>query len=114
MKGAGLEAIGRSAFVRTSGGRLLGAALHKGQRLTADGALLFETDSFAHAVLTFTASGVEAKLSVYDPRWVRIHVDRRPAKVLVDGKDRPFEYDATAQYVQVACSRVREVRVQYD
>ena len=113
ISGNGLEAIGRSAFVRTSGGQVLGAALHNGQRLVADGTLLFETDSFGHVVLTYTDTGVEAKLSLYNPQWAKVHVAKPPAKVWMNGQEQADEYEAASGCVTVEGGRINEVRVQY-
>ena len=109
----GVEAIGRSCFVRTSGGRVQGMVLHNGQRISSGGVLLFETNSAGHAVLTFGDDGVEAKLDVYDSDQVRIHVDRAPAKVLVNGEERPFEYEVESGCVKLDYYAIHEVRVQY-
>ncbi len=87
--------------------------LHNGQRISAGGALLFETDSAGHAVLTFGDDGVEAKLDVYDGVKLRIHVDRAPTKVLVNGEEQPFTYEAEASCVSLDCYRARQVRIQY-
>jgi hypothetical protein len=113
ISAAGVEAIGRSCFVRTSGGRVQGAVLHNGQRLSLGGALVFETNSAGHAVLTFGDDGVEAKLDVYDSDQVRIHVDRAPSKVFVNGEARPFEYDDGASCVKLDYYAIHEVRVEY-
>ena len=113
MAANGVEAVGRSCFVRTSGGRVNAAVLHNGQRLSAGGVLLFETNSAGHVVLTFEDDAVEAKLDVYDSDQVRIHVDRRPVKVLVNGRERPFEYEEAQRCVKLDYYGIREVRVQY-
>jgi len=113
ISAAGVEAIGRSCFVRTSGGRVQGAVLHNGQRLSLGGALVFETNSAGHAVLTFGDDGVEAKLDLYDSDQVRIHVDRAPSKVFVNGEARPFEYDDTSSCVKLDYYAIHEVRVEY-
>jgi len=113
MAANGVEAVGRSCFVRTSNGRVDAAVLHNGQRLSADGVLLFETNSAGHALLTFGDDAVEAKLDVYDSDQVRIHVDRKPAKVLVNGRERPFEYEESARCVKLSYYGIREARVQY-
>jgi hypothetical protein len=113
MTAAGVEVVGRTALVRTSGGRLLGAVLHNGQKLTADGTLLFETDSAGHAVLTFTDRGVEGTLNLYNPRWFSLHVARPPARVLVNGKEHAFTYDAGTQSVKIESTNPREVKLEY-
>ena len=109
----GVEAVGRSCFVRTDGGRVRGAVLHHGQRLSLGGVLLVETNSAGHALLTFAEDGMEAKLDLYDSSRVRLHVDRAPTKAVVDGKERPFEYDAAAQCVTLPYYGIHEVRLQY-
>jgi hypothetical protein len=66
--------------------------------------LLFETDSFGHAVLSFRDTGVEAKVTLYDPRWVKLHAAKRPARVLVDSREQPFEYEAATVRVMLNAS----------
>jgi hypothetical protein len=123
MSANGVEAVGRTCFVRTSGGRLLAAALHKGQRLSVGGVLVFETNSYGgrrhaapagHAVISFGDDGVEARLDVYDSNQVRIHVDRAPARVLVDGKERPFEYEEESRCVKLRYFNVHGVSIRYE
>jgi hypothetical protein len=109
-----VSAVGRSCFVRRSGGRLPAAALHKGQRLSVGGVLVFETNSAGHAVLTFGDDGVEARLDVHDSNQVRIHVDRAPVKVLVDGKERLFEYEQESHCVKLGYFNIHEVSIQYE
>jgi len=113
MNGAEVEAVGRSALIRQSGGRLASAAIHNGQRLAADGSLLFETDSAGHAVLTVGDGGVEATLDLYNATWVRLRSDVRPAKVMVDGRECPFEYDDAARIVRLKHWNPRTVQVLY-
>jgi hypothetical protein len=109
---AGLALTGRSCFVRRSAGRFLAAAVHNGQRLLADDELLFETDSWGHAALTFGDDAIDARLAVYDPRWVKVHVPTKPEKVLVNGKEREFEYEAETRCVKFSASAsTREVHI---
>jgi hypothetical protein len=114
ISASGLEATGRSCFLRTCGGRIRGAVLHNGQRLSLNGVLIFETNSAGHALLTYGDDGVEAKLDVYDSDQVRIHVDRAPSRVFVNGKERPFEHDQASSCVKLNCYAIHEVRVEYD
>jgi hypothetical protein len=111
INSAGVTAVGRSAFLRRSGGRVAAAVLHNGQRLTADGALLFETDSAGHAVITFGDGGTGATLDLYNPTWVRLHSAARPEKVLVNGRERPFEYDDASHTVTIKHTNPRTVEV---
>ena len=113
MSANGVEAVGRTCFVRTSGGRVRGAVIHNGQRLSAGGMLLFETTSAGQAVVTFGDDGVEAKLDMYDSDQVRLHVDRAPAKVVIDGKERAFEYDQATKCVTLKYYGIHEVDIRY-
>jgi len=96
---AGVEAVGRSCFVRRSGGQVTAAALQRGQRLTVDGVLLLENGSIGHAALRFTEKTVTATMELYDGVPVRVHAPRRPARVLIDGEEHAFEYDPERQCV---------------
>jgi hypothetical protein len=109
----GVEVVGRSCFVRTAGGRVQGAVLHSGQRLSKDGALLFETNSCGQALITFGDDAVDVKLDLYDNDELRVHVDRTPKKVIVDGKERAFEYENEKQCVRVNAWGIHTVRVEY-
>lgn len=110
MAAHGIEAVGRSCFVRRSGGRVLRAALHSGQRLSADGAVLFETNSWGQAVVTFGDDAIDVTLDLYDSSWSRVHVPERPAKVLVNGEETDIEYDAE-QHTVTLSGRTREARI---
>ncbi len=114
MSANGVEAVGRSCFVRRAGGQVTAAALHNGQRISADGVLLFETNSAGHAVLTFSQNLVTAKLSIYDNVTLRIHVPQRPAKVLANGEERPFEYEPDSQCVKIEGGALHEVRIPFE
>jgi hypothetical protein len=111
MATQGIEAVGRSCFVRRSGGRVVGAALHKGQRISVDGLLIFETDSSGHAVVTASDTAIEATLDLYNPSMVRIHCPKPPVKVTVNGEDQAFDYDPQIRCVTIKHSRPREVRI---
>ncbi len=110
VEAAGVKAQARSCFVRRSGGRIAQFALHRGQQAVADGALLFETNSTGDAVITFRPDGLSAKLRMYDSYWIRLHVDKQPAAVLMDGKEKTFEYDAATQTIKVDGSGDIEAR----
>jgi hypothetical protein len=97
MVAAGVEATGRSCFVRRSGGQVTAVALHRGMRLMVDGVLLLENGGIGNAALRFTERAVTGKIDLYDGVPVRIHVSRRPTQVLIDGEEHPFEYDAGGQ-----------------
>jgi hypothetical protein len=99
LAAGGVEAVGRSCFVRRSGGRVMAAALHRGQRIAADGVLVFENGSIGDAVLRFAERSVTAKMDLYDCIPVRIHVPRRPTRVLIDGEEHEFEYEPDRQCV---------------
>jgi hypothetical protein len=99
MEAAGVEAVGRSCFVRRSDGRVTAAALQRGSRVVVDGMLLFENGGIGHAALRFTEAAVTGKMDLYDGVPVRVRVARRPAKVLIDGEEHEFQYDAQTQSV---------------
>jgi hypothetical protein len=113
MSAKGVEAVGRSCFLRTAGGRVRAAVLHNGERLSAGGVLLFDTNTTGHAVLNFREDMVEAELALYDPQWAEIHVARRPAQVLVNGKERAFEYVDADQCVKISGVQRGAVRILY-
>jgi hypothetical protein len=99
MAASGVEAVGRSCFVRRSGGRVTAAALQRGQRMVVDGVLLFENGGIGHTALRFTETAVAGKMDLYDGVPVRIRVPRRPTKVLIDGEEHEFQYDPEGQCV---------------
>ncbi len=94
---AGVEATGRSCFVRRSGGQVTAAALHRGMRLVVDGTLVLENAGIGDAALRFTEAAVTGKVDLYDGAPLRVHASRRPVRVLIDGEEHPFEYDAEQQ-----------------
>ena len=99
LAAGGVEAVGRSCFVRRSGGRVMAVALHRGQRITVDGVLVFENASIGDAALRFTDASVTGKMDLCDCIPVRIHVPRRPTRVLIDGEEHEFEYEPGRQCV---------------
>ena len=111
MAADGVTAAGRSCLVRRVDGKVTGAVLHGGQKLTVDGATLYETDNCGHAVLTVRDDGIDAKLALFNNRSIWIYADRRPSRVLVDGADRAFDYEADAQRVRLDYGRMRDVQV---
>jgi hypothetical protein len=111
ISAAGVTATGRTCFVRRAGGEVQKVVLHNGQRISADGALLFETSSSGNVVLTFEKGSVEAKTSLYSNVMMRIHSPKRPAKVLVNGEERGFEYETDSQCVRLDYEDVREVKI---
>jgi hypothetical protein len=110
---AGVEATGRSCFVRQAGGKVTHAVLHGGDRLAVNGAVLFETAASGTAVLTFSDEGVHCMLALYDADSFRVHADRQPTKVTGGGQEREFKYDPQTGLVEVAAGRVREVDIRY-
>lgn len=113
MYGAGISVRGRSCFVRKKDGKVVGAALHGGQKLAVDGVILFETDNCGHAVLTIGPKTIDVKLALYNQRTFWIHTGQRPSRVLVDGKDFAFDYEADKQRVKIDSSQARDVRVEF-
>jgi hypothetical protein len=111
ISAAGVEATGRTCFVRRAGGEVQKVVLHNGQRISADGALLFETSSSGNVVLTFGKGSIEAKTALYNNVMMRIHSPKRPAKVLVNGEERDFEYEADGRCVRLDYEDVREVTI---
>ncbi|MFB3882371.1 MAG: right-handed parallel beta-helix repeat-containing protein [Armatimonadota bacterium] len=94
ISAGGVEAVGRSCFVRRSGGRVTEAALQSGQRIAVDGVVLFEHNSTGHVALRFTDTSVSVRLDLWEGGHAWVHAPRRPVKVLVNGDDCSFEYDA--------------------
>jgi hypothetical protein len=113
IKAGDVEALGRSCFVRRANGLVTKAALHGGQRLTVGGDLIFENRHSGSAVLAFSPDGVEATCSLFDCNWIRLHVDRAPARVTADGRDAEFTYDPELQWVEVKGHALQHVRIEY-
>lgn len=113
IKAAGVEAVGRSCFVRQAQGKVSKAALHGGQHLTVNGVRLFETEHSGSAAFSFSEQGVEGTMRLFDAHRVSFHADRRPSKVIVDGREREFQYDPQTQLVVVKAYGPREVRAEY-
>lgn len=61
--------------------------------------------------LPLAAIAIAAALALYDSAGVRIHAPRAPAKVLVNGEERAFEYDASARCVTIDGWNIRNVRI---
>jgi hypothetical protein len=90
------------------------AALQGGQRLSADGALLFETDGCGHLALAFTEEAVDATLDLYDAHWVRLRCAKPPRLVLVNGQEGEFKYEADRDSVRLDGYDIGEVRVLFE
>jgi hypothetical protein len=90
------------------------AALQGGQRLSADGALLFETDGCGHVALAFTDEAVDATLDLYDAHWVRLRCAKAPQQVFVNGHERKFDYEADRNSMRLDGYDIREVRVLFE
>ncbi len=114
IRADGTEAIGRSCLVRRTDGRVTAAALQGGQRLSADGALLFETDGCGHLALAFTEEAVDATLDLYDAHWVRLRCAKPPRLVLVNGQEGEFKYEADRDSVRLDGYDIGEVRVLFE
>jgi hypothetical protein len=114
IRADGIEAIGRSCLVRRTDGRVTAAALQGGQRLSADGALLFETDGCGHVALAFTDEAVDATLDLYDAHWVRLRCAKAPQQVFVNGHERKFDYEADRNSMRLDGYDIREVRVLFE
>jgi hypothetical protein len=95
----GVEAEGRSCFVRRSGGQVIGLALQRGRRIAVDEVTLFENGGIGDAAIRFTDTAVEGSMDLFDGVPVKIRVPRRPTRLLIDGAEREFEYDAEHQVV---------------
>jgi hypothetical protein len=106
-----VAAAGRSCFVRWSGGRVTGAALHGGFSLAVGGMVLFETGNCGQAALRFGEDATEASLDLYNSDWVAIHVSRAPSRVIVDGKERDFQYDVNRRCVRIECANPRSISI---
>ena len=110
----GVEAEGRSCFVRRTGGRVTAAAAHGCRRLQVDGVLLFAPEGSGDAALRFGEKVVEATLDLYDSSFVRLHVDRRPRRVVVGGREAEFTYEPDSASVRITGRGMREVRVELE
>jgi|GEM_PF-1062414 len=110
----GVQAVGRSCFVRRVDGRVTAVAGHNCQRLSVDGSVLFETDGYGQAALRFSDDAVEAVLDLYDAHSIRLSVARPPGRVLVNGREAEFEYDAEAASVRISGWRMGSVRVLFE
>jgi hypothetical protein len=110
----GVEAEGRSVFVRRSGGRVTAAAVHGCRRLTVDGTLLFAPEGSGDAALRFGENAVEATLSLYDTNSVQIHVGRKPRRVVVNGREAEFTYEAETKCVRLPARGARDVRIELE
>jgi hypothetical protein len=113
LAAAGVKAKGRSCFIRKVGGKVTKAVLHNGANLSVDGRVLLDTAASGTVVLTFTDSGVQCILRMYDADSLRLRADRAPARVLLNGKPGEFTYDAAAQLVDIAIRGTREVKIEY-
>jgi hypothetical protein len=102
MRAGGVEAMGRSCFVRRAGERVLAAALHGGRWLAVEGRRLFETDGSGQAAISFTDESIEASLDLDNGHMVRLFSPQRPVRVLVDGVARPVIYDAERHQVEIS------------
>jgi hypothetical protein len=110
---AGVEARGRTCFVRQSGGKVTRAALHGGDRLVVNGVTLFETVSSGTIVLTFSDTGVHCVTSLYDAYSLKVRVDRSPSQVTANGEECESVYDPQTQLVEVRAQHPRDVDIRY-
>ncbi|MFB3882828.1 MAG: heparinase II/III family protein [Armatimonadota bacterium] len=101
MSGGGVSAAGRSCFVRRSNGKVTAASLHGGENLSLDGVLLFDSDSCGTAVIAWQPDGIEAYLDIYNCLYARIHSERKPTRVVANGRDQEFEFDPQAQCIKI-------------
>ena len=108
----GIQGVGRTCTVRRRNGRILGAALQNGQRLSVDGTVVFEADGSGNAVVTFGEETVDVVLDLYDGTGFSVHAPRKPKRVLLDGREsKAFEYRPDTQCVYFDRRRFREVRI---
>lgn len=114
IEGHGVEAIGRTCFVRRHGGRVTAAAIHGGRRLECDGALLFEADGSGDAAVSFGGRTVEARLALYDSGMVRVHTGAEPGRVLLNGEVTEFEYEPDTECVRVEGRNMRSLSISLD
>jgi len=110
---AGVEARGRSCFVRQADGKVTRAVLHGGDRLVVNGTVLFQTAASGTAALTFSDQGVHCALGLHDADSFSVRADRQPARVTAGDQERQFKYDPQTRLVEVAGGRMREVDIQY-
>jgi len=89
---AGVDAVGRTCFVRRSLDKVRKLVLYSGQRISVDGHLLFETSGCGNVLLTSRGDLTEEELSLYNSDVVRIHVTSKAARVFVNGEVRALSY----------------------
>jgi len=111
MEFDGIEAVGRTCFVRREGGRVTAAALHQGISLTVGGETVFETANCGQAAIWFGEDEIEVSLDLYNSDWVAVKADREPRRVVVDGEERDFEYDAERGLVRIEHENPRTIRI---
>jgi hypothetical protein len=112
IRAGGVEAAGRSCFVRRTGERVAEVALYGGQWLSVDGRRLFETDGSGQVAIRFGDDAIEASLDLQNAARVRLFSPRRPVRVLVDGVERPFVYDADHRWVEIVGETMSRVTLQ--
>jgi hypothetical protein len=108
----GVEAEGRSCFVRRVGERVVAATLHGGAWLAVNDQRLFETDGYGQVVLTFGDTAIDATLDLHHANSVRLFSPQRPVRALVDGVEKAFVYDADRHRVEIVGVQMRQVRLQ--
>ncbi|MFB3882784.1 MAG: heparinase II/III family protein [Armatimonadota bacterium] len=103
--------IGRSCFVRWSEGRLSALALQSGQMVTVNGAVIVDSPAAGDATLTFSDTAITGKLRLGGGEGLRIHVSRRPVKVLSGGREQAFEYDPDAECIKLTSLSGRDIQI---
>ncbi len=109
--GGTVGVIGRTCFVRWSGGRLSALALHSGQKVTINGAVIVDSPSAGDATLTFTDTAITGRVRLGGGEGVRIHVPSRPVKVLAGGREQAFEYDPDAECIELSGLSGRDIEI---
>ena len=111
MDAGGVTAVGRSCLVRRVRGRLAALTLHNGLRLAVDGRLMFETDGAGQVAIAISDDEIVVTCQLYGHTKIALGVPARPARVLADGKEIAFDYDAEGRCVRLPLPRIREVRI---
>ena len=109
--GVPVEVVGRTCFLRRSGDRVAALALQSGRKVTVDGVVILDSPTAGNATLTFTDRTITGRLGLGDGEEVRIHAPGRPVKVLANGQEQEFGYDAGAQCVVLKNVRGRDVQI---
>jgi len=107
----GVAAVGRTCFVRRGPQGIVGASLHGGNRLSADGQVVLASQLAGDLVASFGPTAIDVISQQYDSHWIEVFSPKPPAKVIVDGKPQPAVYDAARRLVRIEGYCARRVQI---